>query len=343
MEHLARFTLNYRNKAVSLVFMILLALIPLFIANDYYIHVLITLGLFIILSLSLNLVSGYTGQLSIGHAAFYGIGAYVTALLMLKLNLSFLVAIPIGGLVTAFFGLLLGLPTMRLAGDYLAIVTLGFGEIVRLVLLNWDKVTRGPMGLPGIPAPELGSYVFMSKIPYYYTVFIIVLITVATMRRIVNSGFGLSLIAISQDELAAEAVGINTLRCKIISFIISAFFAGIAGGFFAVYISFVSPDSFTFMDSIMVLEMVVLGGLASIPGSIIGAVVLGLIPEILRFMAEYRMLIFGALMVVIVIFKPDGFWSAKKRMRNAIMKDLAARKMIDTKTVSPRGEYIEGA
>ncbi len=343
MEHLARFALNWRNKTATLVLLAILLVIPLLVSNEYYIHMLITLGLFVVLSLSLNLVSGYTGQLSIGHAAFYGIGAYVTALLMLKFDVSFLVALPASGVVTAFFGLLLGLPTMRLAGDYLAIVTLGFGEIVRLVLLNWDKVTRGPMGLPGIPAPELGSYVFMSKTPFYYLVLVITLLTVIAMRRIVNSGFGLSLIAVSQDELAAEAVGINTLRCKITSFIISAFFAGVAGGFYAVYISFVSPDSFTFMDSIMVLEMVVLGGLASIPGSIIGAVVLGLIPELLRFMAEYRMLIFGALMVVIVIFKPDGFWSAKKRTRNAIMKDLVARNMLEGKTVKPRGEVSESA
>lgn len=335
--------MNWGNKAAIYAIIVIAALAPLLISSEYYIHIMITLGLFIVLSLSLNLVSGYTGQLSIGHAAFYGIGAYVTALLMLKLNLSFFIAMPISGLVTAFFGLVLGLPTMRLSGDYLAIVTLGFGEIIRLVLLNWDKVTRGPMGLPGIPAPEIGSYIFMSKTPFYYLILVITLVTIIAMRRIVNSGFGLSLIAVSQDEVAAEAVGINTLRCKITSFVISAFFAGIAGGFYGAYISFVSPDSFTFMDSIMVLEMIVLGGLASIPGSIIGAVVLGLIPELLRFMAEYRMLIFGALMVVIVIFKPEGLWGAKKRVRNAIMKDLAVRKAIDSTLADTRGECRENA
>jgi len=227
----------------------ILMILPLVIKSDYLVHILITVGLYVVLSLSLNLVSGFTGQLSIGHAAFYGIGAYVTALLMLRLNMPYWATIPIAGMITAMFGLILGLPTLRLQGDYLAIVTLGFGEIVRLVFLNWDKLTRGPMGLPGIPSPQLGSLIFTSKIPFYFLILAISVITVLFMVRVAESEFGLSLIAVSHDELAAEAIGIPTLRAKLLAFVFSALFAGIAGGYYATYISFVSPDSFTFMDS----------------------------------------------------------------------------------------------
>lgn len=299
-----------------------LAILPFVIKSDYLLHVLITVGLYVVLSLSLNLVSGFTGQLSIGHAAFYGIGAYVTALLMLRLNMPYWATIPIGGIITALFGLLLGLPTLRLQGDYLAIVTLGFGEIIRLVFLNWDSLTRGPMGLPGIPSPEIGGYTFSDKLPFYLLILGITVITVLFMVRVAESEFGLSLIAVSHDEVAAEAVGIPTLRAKLLAFTFSALFAGIAGGYYATYISFISPDSFTFLDSVTILSMVVLGGLASIPGAVIGAIVLGLAPEVLRFMADYRMLLYGALMVIMMIFKPDGFWGAKHRVRNVILKNL---------------------
>lgn len=315
--------------------LLLILIIPQVVASEYVMHVFITVGLYIILSLSLNLVSGYTGQLSIGHAAFYGIGAYVAALLMLRFNLPYWAVLPLSGLVTAGFGFVLGLPTLRLQGDYLAIVTLGFGEIIRLVFLNWDKVTRGPMGLPGIPSPQLGDLVFMSKVPYFYLIMAMMLITLIFMIRVSESEMGLSLMAVSHDEVAAEAVGVNTLRAKLLAFTLSAFFAGIAGSFYATYISFISPDSFTFMDSITILAMVVLGGLASIPGVVIGAIVLGLAPEVLRFMADYRMLLYGALMVVMMIFKPDGFLGAKKRVYNVIRKNLERRQLLHK-----RGETV---
>ncbi|GAB6154292.1 branched-chain amino acid ABC transporter permease [Desulfosporosinus burensis] len=310
------------RKQAPMILLFGLIILPLAIKSDYLMHVLITIGLYVVLSLSLNLVAGFTGQLSIGHAAFYGIGAYVTALLMLNYNVPYWATIPISGLITALFGLLLGLPTLRLQGDYLAIVTLGFGEIVRLVFLNWDNVTRGPMGLPGIPSPEIGSYMFFSKIPFYYLILVILIITILFMVRVAESEFGLSLIAVSHDEVAAEAVGVHTTRAKLLAFTFAALFAGIAGGYYATYISFVSPDSFTFMDSVTILAMVVLGGLASIPGVVIGAIVLGLAPEVLRFMADYRMLLYGALMVGMMIFKPEGFWGANKRVRNVILKNL---------------------
>ncbi|MCL5045462.1 MAG: branched-chain amino acid ABC transporter permease [Actinobacteria bacterium] len=295
----------------------MLLLVPYF-AHEYFLHIIISILLYIILTLSLNLVSGYAGQLSLGHAAFYGIGAYTTALLLLRLKWSFWLALPMSGVVTATFGVLLGLPSLRLQGDYLGIVTLGFGEIVRLVLINWVSLTRGPMGLPGIPSPEIGSFVFFSKTPFYYLVLTLAVLTYLTLNRLATSGFGLSLITVREDEVVAEAVGIDTTRVKLLAFSLSAFYAGVAGSFFASYISFVSPDTFKFMDSVTILAMVVLGGMASLPGSLLGAAVLAAAPEVLRFMSDYRMILYGVLMVVMMIYKPTGFWGADKRVRNAI-------------------------
>ena len=303
-------------------------LLPLVIHQDYVIHVLITVGLYMILSLSLNLVSGYAGQLSIGHAAFYGIGAYTTALLTLRLGWPFWAALPASGLIAFIFGILLGMPTLRLRGDYLAIVTLGFGEIVRLVFLNWTSLTRGPMGLPGIPAPSLWGFEFSSKASFYYLLMLLLALTVVFMRRIGDSEFGMHLLAVNSDEVAAESVGVNVFWSKLLAFGLSALFAGLAGAFYAVYISFVSPDSFTFMDSITILAMVVLGGLASVPGVMIGAAFLAVIPEVLRFMSDYRMLFYGAVIVIMMIFRPTGFYGSQYRLRNAIMKNLKRRGLL---------------
>jgi branched-chain amino acid transport system permease protein len=309
-------------------------LLPLFVHQDYVIHVLITVGLYMILSLSLNLVSGYAGQLSIGHAAFYGIGAYTTALLTLKLGWPFWAALPASGLMTFIFGILLGMPTLRLRGDYLAIVTLGFGEIVRLVFLNWSSLTRGPMGLPGIPAPSLWGFDFSSKASFYYLLMFLLALTVVFMSRIGSSEFGMHLLAVNSDEVAAESVGVNVFWSKLLAFGLSSLFAGLAGSFYAVYISFISPDSFTFMDSITILAMVVLGGLASVPGVMIGAAFLGVIPEVLRFMSDYRMLLYGAVIVAMMVFRPTGFYGAQHRVRNSIMKSLKRRGLLKHRELS---------
>jgi len=313
-------------KLLVLAVIIFLLAVPFFISNEYFMHILITIGLYIILTLSLNLITGYAGQFSMGHAAFYGIGAYIAALAMLNAGLSFWLAMVISAFLTAFFGLVLGLPALRLQGDYLGIVTLGFGEIVRLVFVNWVDVTRGPMGLPGIPAPQIGLYEFTGKVPYYYLIIILVLFTIFVMRRLTNSRFGLGLITVREDEIAASAIGINTTRIKLTAFTIGAFFAGITGAFFASYISFISPDSFMFIDSVTILAMVVLGGMGSILGSLIGAVILVVVPEFLRFLADYRMILYGLMMVIMMIYKPEGFWGAGKRVKNIWRQALGGKK-----------------
>jgi branched-chain amino acid transport system permease protein len=272
-------------------------------------------GIFIILTLSLNLVTGYTGQFCLGWAAFYAVGAYTSALLTMKLKLTFWLAMPLGGLMAMVFGVLLGIPTMRLRDIYLAITTLGFGEIIRLVALNWESLTRGSMGLPGIPSPAIGSYEFTSNIPYYYLILALVLFTVFAIRRIIDSRVGRALIAIREDELAAKAMGIDTTAYKILAFAVGAFFAGLAGSFYAHYTSFIDPHTFSFIESIIILAMVVLGGMGSIYGSIAGAILLTIIPEVFRGASEYRLIIFGLIMMAVMLIRPQGIFG-KGRVRS---------------------------
>lgn len=297
---------------------VLLLILPLFLQqmNDYVLHIAITIGIYIILSLSLNIIIGYAGQFALGHAAFYGIGAYTSALLMLQWNVSFWVALPAAAIITGLFGLLLGSPVIRLRGDYLGIVTLGFGEIVRLVFVNWVDVTRGPMGLPGIPAPTLFGYTFTEKTDFYYLILVLAAITIFVVHRIIHSGIGLNLLTIREDETLAQSIGIRPVKYKLMAFALGAFFAGVAGAFWASYISYISPDGFRYMDSVNILAMVILGGSASIPGSILGAVILVLAPELLRYVDDYRMMLMGVAIVLMMIFKPSGFWGEKHRKTN---------------------------
>ncbi|MGI6005660.1 MAG: branched-chain amino acid ABC transporter permease [Christensenellales bacterium] len=292
-------------------------LLPMVVANTYVLHIVIVVGIYCILALSLNLVVGFAGQLSFGHIAFYGVGAYTGALLMLRLGVSFWLALPISALFSALAGFLLGLPTLRLRGDYLAIVTLGFGEIVRLVLINTTDLTRGPLGLPGIPAPKIFGYSFSGPVPYYYIIALLVAFTVFFLRRLTTSGIGLSMLTVKGDEIAASSIGILPVKYKLMAFVLSSAFAGAAGTFYASYISFISPDTFIYNGSVTILAMVVLGGLGSIPGSMIGAALLLVVPELLRAANEYRMILYGLLMVVMMIYRPQGFWGMDKRVLNA--------------------------
>lgn len=296
-----------QRKYLFVVLIAVLAILPTVI-SDYFVRIIIMSGIYIILTLGLNLVTGYTGQFCLGWAAFYGIGAYTSALLALNLKLSFWIGLPAGGLMAALFGIALGIPTMRLKDIYLAITTMGFGEIIRLVLLNWADLTRGSMGLPGIPAPSFFGISLDNNYFYYYFMLALVCLVVLAMERIINSRLGRALIAIREDELAAKSMGIDTTRYKIIAFTVGAFFAGIAGGFYAHYASYIDPQSFSFSESTIVLAMVVLGGMGSIKGSIFGALVLTFLPEILRDVAEYRMIIFGLIMMVVMLTRPQGIF-----------------------------------
>jgi branched-chain amino acid transport system permease protein len=284
----------------------LAVVLPVFVRSSYVIHVGVLCAIYVILTLSLNLITGFCGQFSLGHAGFYGIGAYAAAILAVRLGSPFLLNLVAAALAAGAVGFLIGLPTLRLGGIYLAMATLGFGEIIYLVLLNWLALTRGPLGIPAIPEPSLAGLTLGTPTRQYYLALGLVLLAAVTVSRLVNSRFGEAIQAIREDEIAAEAVGIPTTRLKVLAFSLSAAMAGVAGAFFAHYTSFISPGSFTLVESILVLSLLVFGGMGSIEGSIAGAVVLTVAPEVFRFLAEYRMVIYGTLLVGLIIFRPQG-------------------------------------
>ncbi|WHH57648.1 branched-chain amino acid ABC transporter permease [Petroclostridium sp. X23] len=281
-------------------------LLPFIGLGDYILRIAVMAGIYIILALSLNLVTGITGQISLGHAAFYGIGAYTSALLSLSYGISFWVTMPAAVVLASLAGLLIGLPSLKLSGGYLAITTLGFNEIVRLVLINWDTLTRGPMGLPGIPAPNLFGKSLDTNASYFYLILIFVVITFIVMYRILHSKIGRNFLAVREDDIAAEAMGINLLKHKVAAFVIGAAFAGMAGSIYAHYVSYIDPQSFTFDESIIVLSMVIIGGMGNLAGAALGAVIMVILPELLRFLAQYRMLIYGFALVLMMLVRPQG-------------------------------------
>lgn len=291
-----------------------LLLIPLLVSDDYSLHLMIMTFMFMMLASSQDLIYGYTGQLHLGQAAFAAIGAYITAVLMLRFELSYWPAMLLSGLGTALVALLLCIPTLRLKGLYLGLATLGFSEIVRLTLIMWNSVTRGPMGLPGIPAPTLGAFVFESKASFYYMILGFLVVTVFALQRVIHSRMGKALMAIRDDEIAARAMGVNSGYYKSTAFALGAFFAGIAGSFYAVYISFISPDSFKMMDSFLIFAMPVLGGMGTLVGPLIGALILYVLPEATRVFAEYRMVWVGLLLMITMVLQPKGILGGIRAM-----------------------------
>ncbi|MEW6266217.1 MAG: branched-chain amino acid ABC transporter permease [Thermodesulfobacteriota bacterium] len=296
---------KHRLVAVTLLAAVLTPL-PYLVTDPYLIHLIIMLAMYMMLAVSVDIIYGYAGQLNLGQAAFAAVGAYITALLMLRLQVSYWLAMPLSGAGAAILGLFLGIPTLRLRGLYLGIATMGFSEIVRLSLLTWTDLTRGPMGLPGIPAPTIGSYILESKAAYYYLILMYLIMTLITIQRLVDSRIGKAWLAIREDETAALAMGINTARYKVLAFTLGAFFAGIAGSFYAVYISFVSPDAFKMMDSYLIFAMPAVGGMGTTAGPLLGALIIYLLPEVTRAFADYRLLWVGALLVVVMVLQPKG-------------------------------------
>jgi len=287
-----------------------LAAVPLF-AKDYFLDIAVLAGIYIILALGLNVVVGFAGLLNLGFVAFYAIGAYTYALLNTQCGLGFWSALPFSLVLTMVSGFLLAIPALRLRGDYLAIVTLGFGEIVRLILNNWDRLTGGPNGISGIAPPALMSLSLGRLSYYYYLVLFFVLLTLFVTRRVYCSKIGRAWVAIREDEIASSAMGIHTTMYKLYAFAFGAFWAGLAGALFAGKMQFVSPESFTFMESVFILCMVILGGIGSIYGVILGAFLLVLLPEVLREVQLYRMLALGAGLVILMIFRPQGLIGGK--------------------------------
>ena len=280
----------------------------------YFIHLAILVGIYLILALSLQLALGYTGLINLGHIAFFAVGAYVSALLTLN-GTPFIIAIILAGIISAFFGFLLSIPTNKLKGDYLALATLAFTFVVYAVTLNWTSLTRGPLGLPGIPKPLIFGLSFSSNLSFLILTLIIVLAVYFIIKKLIDSPFGKVLEATRDNELATKVLGKNTFKIKSIALGTSAFFAGIAGSLYAHYITYIDPSSFTIMQLIPILCIVIIGGLASLKGTIIATIILILLPEPLRFIGfpssvvgPMRQIIYALILLLILIYRPKGFF-----------------------------------
>lgn len=284
--------------------------------STYQTTIMTTALIFVMLGLGLNIVVGVAGLLDLGYVAFYAVGAYSYALLHLHFGLGFWTVLPLAGLLGALFGVLLGFPVLRLRGDYLAIVTMGFGEIIRLILENWDEFSHGPRGISNIPRPGffgMDLTLDQSITFIYYLMILMVAFTIFVVNRLQNSRIGRAWYALREDEIACQAMGIDKTRTKLTAFALGATWAGMAGVFFAAQNTYVNPKSFTFLESAIILCIVVLGGMGSIIGVIIAALVLILLPEYLRVLADYRMLVFGAILVAMMIFRPQGIMATMRR------------------------------
>ncbi|MEE4164757.1 MAG: branched-chain amino acid ABC transporter permease [Desulfocapsaceae bacterium] len=304
----------YRNILGSA--LMIFAIVFPFLFSTYQTNIMTTALMYVVLGLGLNIVVGLAGLLDLGYVAFYAVGAYTYALLHYHFGLGFWVVLPIGGLLAALFGILLGIPVLRLRGDYLAIVTLGFGEIIRLILENWGSFSQGPSGISNIARPSLFGIEMSlnSAIVYtYYIMILFVIITIFFVNRLQDSRLGRAWIALREDEIACQAMGIDKMKTKLVAFSLGAFWAGIIGVVFAAKTTFINPASFTFLESAIILSIVVLGGMGSIVGVIIGALVLILMPEYLRALSEYRMLAFGAILVCMMVFRPQGIIASVRR------------------------------
>jgi branched-chain amino acid transport system permease protein len=290
--------------------------------NPYFLFVSTLASINAVAVLGLNLISGYTGQLHLGQAAFMGIGAYTSATLCVKVGFSFWFALPIAILFSATASTLLGIPALKLrGGPYLALVTQTFGELVYVIILNWVAVTGGPFGCSGIKPPSIGSFQLLDLKYYFFFVLSFLILAYWLMNRIIKSKFGRVFLAIKESEDAAQSIGINTMKYKILAFVIAGAFGGIAGTLYAPFIGFISPEQFTWMPSLFLISMAIVGGLDSLPGGILGAFILTFLPEVLRVADQYRLIIYGVLLVLTLTFLPNGLislWGLSPREINSI-------------------------
>ncbi|MBI4844542.1 MAG: branched-chain amino acid ABC transporter permease [Nitrospirae bacterium] len=292
------------------------AIIFPFIFSAYQVNIITTALVYVVLGLGLNIVVGIAGLLDLGYVAFYAVGAYSYGLLNHHFGLGFWAVLPAGALIAALFGILLGFPVLRLRGDYLAIVTLGFGEIIRITLENWNEFSSGPSGIANIQRPSLFGLELSLQSAAVYIYFLMIaltLFTVFVVKRLQNSRIGRAWLALREDETACEAMGINKTKTKLSAFALGATWAGMMGVMFAAKTTFINPASFTFHESAMILSIVVLGGMGSVSGVTAAAFVLILLPEYLRAFSDFRMLFFGAILVIMMIFRPQGLVSGARR------------------------------
>ena len=300
------FAPRWQNRWTWWPVMAALVAFPLVVKSEYILNVAVLAGIYVILTSSLNITNGYAGLFSFGHAAFYGIGAYTAGILATRYGASFWLTLPLAGVVAGIFGVAIALPTLRLKGIFLALITIGFQEIVFLVILNWTSLTRGPMGIPGILPPAIGGYSFSHNREYYFLILLLNILVLFLITRVVDSRVGRAFIAIREDEVAAQSVGIPVFPMKVLAFVIATVLAGMAGAFFAHHARFISADSFRLDETFVILTMLIVGGMGTLVGPIIGAVFLVILPEVSRFLVQYREIVYGAILVAVIVFRPEG-------------------------------------
>ena len=294
--------------AVAILAALALLTLPFWLGSPYHLHVAIMAGIFTILSLSLNLLLGYTGQLSLGHAAFFGIGAYTSALLTLRLEWSFWLGLAAAAVAAGLAGWAIGRLALKVRGAYFVLVTISFAGVISLVSVNWMDLTNGPLGLPGVPAPELASFSLRTKSAYYYLVLLAAAASYLVCHRLVHSRLGRAFLALRENEALAESVGVDPTRTLVVAAVVSAAMAGVAGSLYAHYTRFVSPEVFLFSYTVTMVIMVVAGGKGTLLGPVVGALLFTVLPEVLReAMAwQWQMLAYGVLLVLLVFFLPRG-------------------------------------
>jgi branched-chain amino acid transport system permease protein len=283
--------------------------VPWLAPDPYTLRILNFVGINCLLALGLNLVIGVAGQLSAGQAGFYAVGAYTAGILAVRFGAPFWLTVPSAAVAAGLLGLVIG-PVLRVRGVFLAVATLAFGEVVRIVINNWVPVTNGPNGIPGIPFPSVGGLVLDTDQRYFYLILFWVVVCYLTVARMADSRVGRAMTALRDNEDAAEIMGVHTIRYKVMAFAVAATFAGVAGALFAHLQSYISPENFTFLTSVDVIFMVVVGGLGSIPGSIVGAFVVVVGPEWLRFLKDYRLIVYSLVILGVLVFAPRGLYGA---------------------------------
>jgi len=319
-----------KNNWFIIIVVLLFVLFPILIKNNYIIDVAFFFGIYTLLGLSLNIVLGEVGLFDLGHMGFAAIGAYTTAILNTRFGIPVLVLLPVSAIAAAVFAYLVCSPIIHLRGDYLCIVTIGMGEIIRLTLLNNPfGLTGGPNGVFGISFPCIGNLLVVdNSLKFYYFVWIVVGLSVVALIRLQNSRIGRAWNYVREDVIAAEASGVDVRYYKLLAFILGAALAGIAGNIYATKLMIVSPESFTFMESCLLFCIVLIGGMGSIPGVFIGAAAISLFPEIFQPFAQYRMLFFGAVMILMMMFRPGGVWPRQRGQMEIESVFMRAKKSV---------------
>jgi len=300
-----------RNQVITVLCLLGSLVYPLVVRDAYFMHMAILIGIYTLLAISINLLLGYTGQLSLGHAAFFGVGAYASALVYLSFGIPLWGGMVVSMVIAGLFGWVVARLAFKLRGAYFVIMTIGIAEVLKLVGLNWVDLTKGPMGLTDIGVPTvslgaLGKIDFGDKIPYYYLVLALVILCVYLQYRLINSSFGRAFVSIRENEDLAESVGINCYKYLVIVVVISACMAGVAGSLYAHYVSFIDPNVFAFFISVNVVMTVIGGGQGTLVGPIVGSILFTLIPEWLRVFGDARMAVYAVVVIFIVIFMPKG-------------------------------------